>query len=202
MSRENQIKRNIQKDIDEIKQVLESEKNEEELKRIHIMIDGKYQNRISNFGHSCYNWYDKNGFDYNYMGIDTLKHNLLIMRSKLEGYLQTFTIVPVTSSKTVNNIIKNENINKNENNNSNTNVNKNEINFKNIQEVIKNMESLTNEETTEALEKLDELEKIYNSKESRKNKWEMAKKILVWVADKSVDIAISFFPIIMDVLSK
>ena len=64
------------------------------------------------------------------------------------------------------------------------------------------MESLTSAETTEALEKLKELEKIYNSKESRKAKWETAKKILVWVTDKSVDVAIAYFPVIMSILNK
>lgn len=207
MSKENQIKRDIQKDIDEIQSLLEQNNStEDELTKLHIKIDGKYQSKITTWGKSCYNWYDKNGFDYNYMGIDALRHNLLNVKSKLEGYLQTFTLVPVvpSNSKTINYINNNtnNNTNNNKNENSNTNISEIKIDFKEIEKNISNMESLTSAETTEALEKLKELEKIYNSKESRKAKWETAKKILVWVADKSVDVAIAYFPVIMSILNK
>lgn len=66
---------------------------------------------------------------------------------------------------------------------------------------IKECESLTEEETKEALKYLKELKEIYESKGNRKSKWEKAKKILIWLADKSVDIAIAFFPIITSILS-
>lgn len=200
MSKENQIKRDIQKDIDEIELALNNENcSEDDLTKLHIKIDGKYQAKINTWGQSFYNWYDKNGFDYNYMGIEALKHNLLNMKSKLEGYLQTFTLIPMPTSKTIN-YYNNNNTNNNKNENTNTNINKQNIDFKQIEENINNMESLTDQETKEALEKLKELETIYNSKENRKQKWEKAKKILLWVADKSVDVAIAYFPIIMNIL--
>lgn len=205
MSKENQIKRDIQKDIDEIQSLLEQNNStEDELTKLHIKIDGKYQSKITTWGKSCYNWYDKNGFDYNYMSINSLRHNLLNMKSKLEGYLQTFTLTPIvpSSSKTVNYINNNTNNNTNNNENFNTNINEIKIDFKQIEKTINDMESLTSTETQEALEKLKELENIYNSKESRKTKWEITKKILVWVADKSVDVAIAYFPVIMSILNK
>lgn len=205
MSKENQIKRDIQKDIDEIQSLLEQNNStEDELTKLHIKIDGKYQSKITTWGKSCYNWYDKNGFDYNYMSIDSLRHNLLNMKSKLEGYLQTFTLVPIvpSNSKTVNYINNNTNTNNNKNDNSNININEVKIDFKQIEKTINDMQSLTSAETKEALEKLKELENIYNSKESRKTKWETAKKILIWVADKSVDVAIAYFPVIMSILNK
>ena len=205
MSKENQVKRDIQKDIDEIQSLLEQNNStEDELTKLHIKIDGKYQSKITTWGKSCYNWYDKNGFDYNYMSIDSLRHNLLNMKSKLEGYLQTFTLVPIvpSNSKTVNYINNNTNTNNNKNDNSNININEVKIDFKQIEKTINDMESLTSAETKEALEKLKELENIYNSKGSRKTKWETAKKILIWVADKSVDVAIAYFPVIMSILNK
>ena len=136
MSKENQIKRDIQKDIDEIQSLLEQNNStEDELTKLHIKIDGKYQSKITTWGKSCYNWYDKNGFDYNYMSIDSLRHNLLNMKSKLEGYLQTFTLAPIvpSSSKTVNYINNNTNNNTNNNENSNTNINEIKIDFKQIE---------------------------------------------------------------------
>lgn len=205
MSRENQIKRDIQKDMDEIQSLLEQNNStEDELLKLHIKIDGKYQSKINNWGHSCYNWDDKNGFSYNYIDISSLKHNLLNMKSKLEGYWQAFTLAPIapSNSKTVNYINNNTNTNSNKNDNSNININEVKIDFKQIEKTINDMESLTSAETKEALEKLKELENIYNSKGSRKTKWETAKKILIWVADKSVDVAIAYFPVIMSILNK
>lgn len=177
MSKENQIKRDIQRDIDEIELILNSKDcNEDELTKLHIKIDGKYQSKINTWGQSCYNWYDKHGFDYNYMSIDSLKHNLLNMKSKLEGYLQTFSLTPLSPSKTVNYYSSNINNNKNNNTNTNTNTNENKIDFKEIEKNINNMESLTSEGTKEALKKLKELEDIYNSKESRKKNGKVLKK--------------------------
>lgn len=44
------IKRDIQRDIDKIKGVLQSNSSIQELTNIHMYIDGKYQSKISNWG--------------------------------------------------------------------------------------------------------------------------------------------------------
>ena len=44
--------------------------------------------------------------------------------------------------------------------------------------------------------KLDELEKIVNSKDKKKTKWEKAKNILVWLADKSCDVGMTILPLL------
>ncbi len=108
----NKIKRNIQKDIDEIKSLIEKDNvTKEELTRLHIKIDNKYQSEIRNLGKSCYSWNDKYGFDYSYIGIDELKHNLLCMENKLEGYLQTFGLDHIIPSGSVNVNVNNNNEN-------------------------------------------------------------------------------------------
>ena len=49
MSKENQIKRDIQKDMDEIEfLLLENNNSGDELTKLHIKIDGKYQSKINN----------------------------------------------------------------------------------------------------------------------------------------------------------
>lgn len=136
MSKENKKKRNIQKDIDEIQSLLEQNNStEEELTKLYIKVDSKYQSIVTNLGKSCYNWSDKNGFDYNYMGIDALRHNLLNMKNKLEGYLQMITLAPVVplNSKIINYI--NNNTNNNINENSNTNISEVKIDFKEIKKI-------------------------------------------------------------------
>lgn len=199
MSVHNQVKREIKNDIDEIETAVKDEKiNFEELKKIHIKIDGKYQSKIENWGKSMYNWNDRFGFDYNFAGTDSLKENLYTMKSKLEGYLQDYDLKLTESFKANKPLIYNYN------NNENANVNSNKIemklDFNIIKENIKNMESLTNEETEEALKRIKELEDIYKSNDKRKNKWEKAKKVATWLLDKSVDVAIQVLPILSEII--
>ena len=63
-------------------------------------------------------------------------------------------------------------------------------------------EVIVDEQTKEALLYLKELQTIFESKESRKNKWEKAKKIVGWLLDKGVDVAISYLPAIVSMISK
>lgn len=193
MSKESMIKRDIQSDIDKIKGVLQSNSSIQELTNIHMYIDGKYQSKISNWGLSQYSWNDKLGFNYEFLGEDSLKHNLNNMTNKLEGYLQDYRLLPLASSSspTIKFI----------NNNTNNNEIKVEIDFTNLINKINDMESLTETETNEAIEKVKEIEKIYKSKDSKKKKWEKIKNILIWLADKSVDLAIAYLPIITNSLN-
>ena len=90
--------------------------------------------------------------------------------------------------------------------NTNTNQNMNSIDLNTVFEFaekkIQDMESLSSEDTQIALEKLNELKDISNSKESRKNCWSKIGPIFKWLADKSVELAIAFMPIISQVLNK
>ena len=194
MSTISQIKREVKEDIIKIEEAI-SKSDEKILHDVHMMIDGKYQTKIERWGLSQYGWRDSYGFHYETLDFDSLKHNLQNMKSKLEGYIQDIDLKPLTINKPTKSI----NVyNKNENNISNIVSN---VNFNTVEEKIKECESLTEEETKEALKYLKELKEIYESKGNRKSKWEKAKKILIWLADKSVDIAIAFFPIITSILS-
>ena len=194
MSTISQIKREVKEDIIKIEEAL-SKSDEKILHDVHMMIDGKYQTKIERWGLSQYGWRDSYGFHYGTLDFDSLKHNLQNMKSKLEGYIQDIDLKPLTINKPTKSI----NVyNKNENNISNIVSN---VNFNTVEEKINECESLTEEETKEALKYLKELKEIYESKGNRKSKWEKAKKILIWLADKSVDIAIAFFPIITSILS-
>ena len=193
------IKRELQSDINEIKELLSNPNStEEELKELHIKMDGKYQSKISNWGLSCYNWNKDYGFIYEYTSKDSLKHNLINMQRKIEGYLQDFSLVAIPTKKENTFNFYNENKNANTNN-VQVQI---EIDFEVIEKNISEMESLTNEETAEALRILEELKEIYKSKENRKSKWEKTKKFFLWLSDKSVDVAIAFIPIINQILSQ
>ena len=86
--------------------------------------------------------------------------------------------------------------NSNKNSNTNANTITNTVNFNAVVQNIKDNESLTEEQTKEALQKIEELKTIYDSKDSKKTKWSKVKPIMIWLADKSVDVGIAFLPLI------
>ena len=46
---------------------------------------------------------------------------------------------------------------------------------------------------------IDELEEIVKSSERRSKKWENAKKIIKWIADKGVDVGIALLPLLLQI---
>lgn len=194
MSKVNQMKRDIDKDINSIKDVLNN-KNVEEMLKVHKYMDSKYQSKINTWGLSQYGWSDDLGFAYELIGESGISENLENMIGKLEGYkqdldLRAYEIFNGKSSSGV------KIYNNNKNSNSNTNTITNTVNFNAVLQNIKDNESLTEEQTKEALQKLEELKTIYKSKDSKKTKWAKVKPIMIWLADKSVDVGIAFLPLI------
>lgn len=81
-----------------------------------------------------------------------------------------------------------------------TNTNENSVKVESFAEVknkIENMSSLPDYEIEDILEKIIELENISNSNDRKSKKWEKAKDIIKWVADKGVDVGIALLPLIM-----
>lgn len=192
MSKVNQMKRDIDKDINSIKEVL-SNKNIDEILKIHKYMDSKYQSKINTWGLSQYGWSDDLGFAYELIGESGMSENLENMIGKLEGYKQDLDlrVYEMFNGKSSSGV-------KIYNNNKNTNTNTitNTVNFNAVVQNIKDNESLTEEQTEEALQKIEELKMIYESKDSKKTKWAKVKPIMVWLADKSVDVGIAFLPLI------
>ena len=157
----------------------------EQLKAIHIMIDGKYSAYIPDFGKSMYGYAEQFGFDYNSLGEEALKHNLSIMQARMQGYLCGFpAIVAEAQSKVnVNVPITNE-----------FNIN---ITFEQARQKIEDMPGLNDEDTEEIKSKIDELENISKEPISKKKKWEKVKPILSFAIDKSADVAISIMSLIL-----
>lgn len=59
----------------------------EQLKALHVELDGTYQNRIKKWGASMYNYIKDMGFTYEYIDDDSLRENLTTMKGKLRGLL-------------------------------------------------------------------------------------------------------------------
>lgn len=190
------MKREIEKDINSIKEVLNKD-DLDKMMKIHKYMDSKYQSKIDTWGLSQFGWSDNLGFDYDFIGKSGILENLENMIGKLEGYKQNLDlkVYEIFNGKNSSGV-KIYNNNKNANANTNTNTNATVVNFSIVENNLKNNESLTEEQTIEALKKLEELRSIYQSKDNKKTKWSKVKPIMIWLADKSVDVGIAFLPLI------
>ena len=84
---------------------------------------------------------------------------------------------------------------------TNTNENKVDINisFSDVRKEIENMSALPDTEIEEILNKINELEKIVKSPDRKSKKWENAKGIVKWIADKGVDVGIALLPLLLQI---
>lgn len=87
----------IREDIAQIETLIDSD-DEEQLKKTHMIIDGKYSSYVPNWGHSMYAYFANHGFSYEYLDKESLVHNLILMKAKIEGYMCQF---PRTKPKTI-----------------------------------------------------------------------------------------------------
>lgn len=71
------------------------------------------------------------------------------------------------------------------------------ISFNEAKKQVENMTSLRDEEIEEIHNKIDELEKIFNSSDRKTKKWDKAKEIIKWVADKGIDVGLTLLPLIL-----
>ena len=91
------------------------------------------------------------------------------------------------------------------NSNSISNNIANTISIKTYDEVkqeIENNTYLDDESVKDLLKKLDEISDLESSNDSKAKKWGKGKKILAYILDKGVDIAISYIPLILQAISK
>ena len=73
------------------------------------------------------------------------------------------------------------------------------ISFEEAKKKIENMTALSADETKETIEKIDELKSIIDSKDNKKSKWQKIKPVLVWLANKSVDVGMTLLPLLLKV---
>lgn len=179
----------VREDIERINMTI-LEKNEVNLKSLHMELDGKYQNAVAGWGISMYSHNPEFGFDYKWLDTDSLIHNLTMMSSKLKGFIEgwnhNISIGKIPSQTQDVNVTVNNQVNIN-------------ITFEEVREKIEDMTSLTNEETEEVLAKISEIEEVVKSDDKKKTKWEKVKPVLVWLADKSCDIGTALLPLLLNI---
>ena len=179
----------IKSDKQKIDEALKSN-DTENMRAVHMEIDGKYGAYIPNWHIGMFGYFEDFGFDHTALSTKHLINNLKLMKPKLEGYALGFE----NPDQKV--YFPSNNVNVNVSNTNEVNIS---VSFEEARSKIEDMTSLTDEETQEIKAKLDELEKIINSKDKKKTKWEKAKSILVWLADKSFDVGMTLLPLIFQI---
>lgn len=161
--------------------------NYDEIKNVHMLIDGKYQACIRDWMKGMEGGRPVRGFSYHHLDIDALKTNLKIMQAKLDMYKEGWnaSVVEGVAKSDLNVIV---------NNNNTINIS---ISFAEARQKIEDMAGLTDDDTEEIKEKIDELEVISKEGISKKKKWEKIKPILAFVLDKGADVAITIMGLVL-----
>ena len=176
----------IDDDIASIEQAINSD-DIEQMKNIHMSIEGKYAAYIPTLGLSMYGYNEQFGFDYEFIGKESLKHNLSLMKARIEGYSRNFPVMSVQSAPQ-NNISVNVPVT------NEININ---ITFEQAKQQIEDMPGLNDADTEELKNKIDDLENISKESISKKKKWEKVKPILSFALDKGADVAIAIMSLIL-----
>lgn len=177
----------VEQDINKIEFELENGDNISRWKLFREM-DGKYQSCINNFYEGM--WLsvpNKNVLHFPQLKQypDYVVENLEIVKSKLLTYRFQANAINLPQLPTTQ-----------VNVNNNINIS---ITFEEVREKIEDMTSLTNEETEEVLAKISEIEEVVKNDDKKKTKWEKIKPVLVWLADKSLDIGTALLPLLLKI---
>ncbi len=185
------VYRDREKAIKEDKQKIANAKisnDKSQIESIHKYIDGKYGAYILDWGKGMYGYSIEYGFNYELLDTESMISNLDYMCAKMEGYALGFTKPSISEH------FPNNNVSVNVTNTNEVNIT---LTFEQARSKVEDMTSLTDEETKEILERISDLEEIINSKDKKKAKWEKAKSILIWLADKSFDVGMTLLPLLL-----
>lgn len=173
------FKKIIDEDIAKCEEAI-TNNNTNGLVELHRTLISKYGKIIDGFKTDLLNLFYDNDGKY-------VKRNLETMRQKL---------VLFKAMDYKNSYAKDENtgITVNNTNQISTTFN---ISFPEAKKQVENMTSLKDEEIDEIHAKIDELEKIINSSDRKTKKWDRAKEIIKWVADKGVDVGLTLLPLVL-----
>lgn len=146
---------------------------------LHTRLISKYGNIIDGFKDNLKSlFYDDSG-SYVQQNIETIRQKLVLFKAMeyQNVYAESDSVITVNNT-----------------NQMTANIN---ITFSEAKQQIENMTSLRDEEIEEIHNKIDELEAIANSSERKTKKWDKAKEVVKWVADKGIDVGLTLLPLIL-----
>lgn len=184
--------RMVDEDIQKCSDTLGSNFDEKKWKALHVELTAKYSTHITDIGSDMYGFFVQgNLFDVDSMGENSLRHNLFVLKNKLVAFKNY-------GYKNRKKLSSDNGINI-QNNLSATQTQTVNLSFENVKRQVENMTGLSEAETKETLNKVDEIKAIVELQEPKKSKWQKIKPILIWLADKSVDVGIALMPLILKI---
>ncbi len=198
MDKNDEIISKIYEDISSLEQAIYDSENRipEKVKcAIYQDIGNAYDAYIPNFGMGLYDFIPDSHF-YDEVSGDSLQHNLRTLVAKLRAFIAFGNIESLSIKQNTSPIMI-------QNNPSFQNINttKNEmtfnVSFEYARSAIEDMPGLTAPETDEIISKINEIKVLVEAPEPKKRKWEKAKPIIKWIADKSVDVGMVLLPLLL-----
>ena len=182
------FKKQFFEDIDELDRIIKSE-NETEMKEEYNKLIARYSKVIPDFCNSMDGYDIKHEYFFDVSG-ESLKKNLKSIYEKMN----------TCSNLNFVNIKYKDNKEGPLFQITNNNQNSMEVNltFEQLKEKVENITSISDKEIDVILEKINEIENICKSNERKTKKWEKVKKIITWLMDKGVDVAIQLIPSIIN----
>ena len=176
---------------DEFKKIIDEDilKCENEIKNgsnasmsaLHSTLISKYGSIIDGFKKDLKDlFYDQNG-EHKRHNLETMRQKLLLFKAM--DYKNIYAKEEKGFTVTTNNQF-------------NATVS---VSVSDVKEQINNMTALSTNEINEIQSQIDKLEKIINSKNGKSKKWESAKDIIKWLADKGVDVGIAMLPLLLKI---
>lgn len=172
------FKRIIDEDIERCKEAIEKS-GKADLRYLHHSLLSKYSPVISDFGAHFFSLaYDESG-ENTRKNIEIIKEKLILFKAMGYENLDHASDHSLIVNNTINNSV--------------------DITFDSVKTQIENMGALTQAEIDEAINRISELERIVNSGDKKTQKWESAKSIIRWIADKGVDVGIALLPLLLQI---
>ena len=168
-------------DLESLKKAISDFENKETSERMKLQlykdITAKYHSYIPKLGDGLYGYISSQAF-YDDVSGESLFHNLKQVYNKMLsfkalGFPSLQETIPQSAPMV-----------------QITNTNENKIDI---------MSALPDTEIEEILDKIDELEKIVKSSDRKSKKWENAKGVIKWIADKGVDVGIALLPLLLQI---
>ena len=184
-SKERKAQKEVLRDIQKIDAAISSANYSEQVE-LHRYLDGKYQACIVDWGKGMYGYNQDYGFDPDLADQSSIKHNLLLMKPKLESFSKGWnsrTTPTQASQKQEMSVVLNNTVQAT-------------ITFDDARRQIEEMSALSKEQTDEIVKKIDELESIIGGQSNRKNKWDKIKPIVLWAVEKGVDVGITILKLV------
>lgn len=186
------LKTMYEDDLESLKKAISDFENKETSERMKLQlykdITAKYHPYIPKLSDGLYGYTASQAFYDNVSG-ESLFHNLRQVYNKMlsfkalgfpslqETFSQSAPMVQITNENRIDI----------------------SISFNDVRREIENMSELSNMEIEEISRKIDDLEEIVKSSDCKSKKWENAKDVIKWIADKGVDVGIALLPLLLQI---